>query len=260
MRKARITAPHLSGPLTATVLADGEKVAVGGQVLGPQEFSWQPPITGLVYGLLLNDRTALEQLGDKLLEPPYKALPKAPALYIKPYNTQVGHLATVQLPKGAGQVEVGGTLGLVIAETACRVSESQAYEVIGGYTVVIDLSLPHQSLYRPPIREKCFDGACPIGPWVVDRKDLSEPAQVVIRTYVNNEARCSWTLANLIRNIPQLIADVTEFITLLPGDVLLVGLPPEIPMAKAGDQLAVEISGIGRLECRLAADEERQTA
>lgn len=221
-------------------------------MLSAKEFS-QPPITGLVYGPLLNDRSALEQLGDKLLDPPYKGLPKAPILYIKPYNTHVGHGATVQLPKGVARVEVGGTLGLVIGEAARHVPQNRAYAVIGGYTIVIDLSVPHESLYRPPIREKCFDGACPIGPSVVGKESLTDVSQLVIRTYINSEAVQQWTLTNLVRPIPRLLADVTEFMTLFPGDVLLAGLPLNLPTAGAGDQIAVEIDGIGRLEVRLEA-------
>lgn len=216
---------------------------------GPAE---QSPIRGLVYGPLLNDQDSIERLGDKLLAAPYKALPNAPILYIKPYNTHVGHGATVYLPPGVSELEVGGTLGLVFGEKASRVSEDRALEAVAGYTVVIDLSVPHQSFFRPPIKEKCFDRACPLGPRLVDKAELPDPASVVITTFINGEVKHQRNLTNLVRPIPRLIADVTEFLTLLPGDVLLVGVPLNIPLARAGERVGVEISGIGRLECLIA--------
>ncbi len=209
----------------------------------------QSPISGLVYGPLLNDQDSIDLLGDKLLAAPYKALPQAPVLYIKPYNTHVGHGATVYLPSGVSELEVGGTLGLVFGEKASRVTEDRAFATIAGYTVVIDLSVPHQSLFRPPIKEKCFDRSCPIGPRMVDKIELPDPTNVIITTYINSEVKHQRNLANLVRPIPRLITDVTEFLTLFPGDVLLVGVPLNMPLAQAGDRVAVEISGIGRLEC-----------
>jgi len=209
----------------------------------------QSPISGLVYGPLLNDQDSIEWLGDKLLTAPYKALPKAPILYTKPYNTHVGHGAIVYLPSGVAELEVGSTLGLVFGERASQVSEERALEAVAGYTVVIDLSAPHQSLFRPPIKEKCFDRACPIGPRLVNKAELPDPDSVIITTFINDEVQHQRNLANLVRPIPRLIADVTEFLTLYPGDVLMVGVPVNMPFARAGDRVGVEISGIGRLEC-----------
>lgn len=214
---------------------------------------WEPPVTGTVYGAVLNNKADIDQLGNVLLDAPYKGKPTAPVLYIKPENTLVGHGATVTLPTGCTELEIGATLGLVIGESASRVTAGDALRYVRGYTVVMDLSIPHSSVYRPAIREKCFDGACPIGPAVVDRFDLDDPSKLIIRTFINDTPVAEHKLDQLVRTIPQLIADISEFMTLLPDQVLLPAVTQNSPKAKPGDKVAVEIDGIGHLEITLAA-------
>lgn len=234
------------------------RLAGSGQVISvpaesvPAGATYEPPVTGTVYGAVLNDQASLDKLGDALLDAPYKGKPKAPALYIKPENTLVGHGATVTLPARCSELAIGATIGLVIGTTASKVSAADAMNHLRGYTVVMDLSIPHASVYRPAIREKCFDGACPMGPVVVDRADLGDPTSLTIRTFINGAQVAERKLSDLVRSIPQLMADVTDFMSLLPGQVLLPAVPLDVPTAKAGDKVAVEIDGIGRLEINLA--------
>jgi 5-oxopent-3-ene-1,2,5-tricarboxylate decarboxylase/2-hydroxyhepta-2,4-diene-1,7-dioate isomerase len=253
MRTARVCVPGVAGIVSALVQGDGHAVLVGGRPVPCSQVRFEPAADGLVYGAILNDHDALRALGEALNEPPYKAPPQAPILYIKPYNTHVGHGAVVHLPEGAEQVEILGALGIVFGAPATRVTEARALEPVRGFTVVTDLSLPQESLYRPPIREKCFDGACPMGPWVVDRDEVADPAVLEVSVTVNGALRQRRKLSGLIRSVPRLIADVTEFMTLHPGDVLLAGVPVAGPLARAGETLAVEIAGIGRLENRIEA-------
>ena len=112
-----------------------------------------------------HDQDSLRTLGAALNAAPYKAPPSAPVLYIKPYNTHVGHAATVILPVGADRIEVLGALGIVFGAQATRLAEADALGPVRGYTVVTDLSLPHQSLHRPPIRETLRRVLChrPVG-------------------------------------------------------------------------------------------------
>ena len=158
-------------------LATADRLLVGGRSVSPANVRFEPPCEGLVYGVILNDQDSLRTLGAALNEAPYKSPPHAPVLYIKPYNTHVGHGATVRLPVGADRVEVCGALGIVFGAQATRVAEARALDPVRGFTVVADLSLPHESLHRPPIREKCFDGSCPIGPWVVPREQIGDPGR-----------------------------------------------------------------------------------
>jgi 5-oxopent-3-ene-1,2,5-tricarboxylate decarboxylase/2-hydroxyhepta-2,4-diene-1,7-dioate isomerase len=161
----------------------------------------------------------------------------------------------VALPAGATTLAIGGQLGLVVGRAASRLTEAGALDCIAGYLAVIDLSIPHASVYRPAIREKCFDGACPMGAAVVDRGSVGDPAQLTVRTYVGDALVAERRLDDLVRPAAKLLADVTEFMTLFAGDVLLLGAPLELPEARAGDTAAVEIAGVGRVECRLVGDE-----
>jgi 5-oxopent-3-ene-1,2,5-tricarboxylate decarboxylase/2-hydroxyhepta-2,4-diene-1,7-dioate isomerase len=209
-------------------------------------------VAGTVYGVLLNYRGALAALGDAVNQPPYKAPPKAPILYIKPANTWIGDGAPIPVPRDVAALQIGAALGVVIGRTACRVRAAEALDHVAGYTIVNDLSVPHDSYYRPSIRFKCRDGFCPIGPRVVER--VTDPDALAVRVFVDGALRQQNTTAHLIRPTAQLIADVTEFMTLSAGDVLLTGVPENAPLARAGERVAIEIEGVGRLENPLVAE------
>lgn len=205
---------------------------------------------GEIFGVVLNDQISLDALADQFNEPPYKAKPIAPAMYIKPRNTVVGSGAAITLPSGENHVEVGAVLGIVIGKAASRLNEETAVESIAGYVVVADLSLPHDSYYRPAIREKCFDGACPMGELVAADRAVDITA-LEIKTFVNNQLVATRQLSGLLRSIPQLLCAVSEFMTLKPGDILLSGVPFQSPQAKIGDSVRVEVAQIGNVEFTL---------
>lgn len=158
------------------------------------------------------------------------------------------------MPEEIEAVEIGAALGVVIGQTACRVPVARALDFVAGYTLVNDVSVPHKSFYRPSIRYKCRDGFCPIGPWVLQRNAVANPDRLTVRVFVNGGLRQENQTANLIRSVAQLLADVSDFMTLGPGDVLSVGVPEKAPLARIGDRVAVEIEGIGRLENPVIAE------
>ena len=205
-------------------------------------------LSGRLYGTLLNHRSALAALGDSVHEAPYKAPPKAPVLYIKPRNTLAGNEAAVTIPREVQELEVGATLGVVIGRTACKVSERAALEFVAGYLIVNDVSVPHSSYYRPSIRQKARDGFCPLGPRVVPRALVSNPDALQIRVYIDGQLQQTATTADLQRPVATLLADVTDFMTLAPGDVLAVGVASPAPHVRAGQRVAIEIDSLGRLE------------
>jgi 5-oxopent-3-ene-1,2,5-tricarboxylate decarboxylase/2-hydroxyhepta-2,4-diene-1,7-dioate isomerase len=213
--------------------------------------NWAPAAAGQVYGVALNHREELRVLGSALSAPPYKEPPRAAVLYLKPANTHASHRAQVALPRGAEGVEVGGTVGIVLGRTASRVGARAAMDYISGYTLALDLCLAGAGLHRPPIRESCFDGACPIGPWWIDRDDVNDPHAIEVAITVNDHEELRWRLDDLVRPIPALLAHVSAFMTLDVGDVLLAGLPAHRPRAQAGDRIAVAAAQLGRLECEL---------
>lgn len=216
-----------------------------------------PPykLSGTVYGTLLNHWAVLESLGDSVEQAPYKGAPKAPVLYMKPRNTLSAHGKTVSLPEGTPAFQVGASLGLVIGRTACRVPVQSALDFVAGYVVVNDLSIPHESFYRPSLRFKAVDATCVIGPAVVPRAIVKNPDELAVRVYVDGELVQSSATSGMIRPAAQLLADVTEFMTLSAGDVLLLGVAQGAPLARAGQRIAVEIEGIGRLETELGTEQ-----
>lgn len=209
--------------------------------------------TRTVVGALLEFQGAWQALEPVMAQPPHLRPPVHPVLYIKPANTWAHHGDPVLLPPDVAEVEVGATLGISFARAASRVSAAQALEFVSGYCIVNDVTVPHQSLLRPPMRQKCRDGFCPIGPWV-SADELRDPGALEIRSYINGELRQRSHTALLRRSVAQLIADVSEFMTLAPGDLLFIGVAEQPARARAGDTMAVEIDGIGRLENPLQAE------
>jgi 5-oxopent-3-ene-1,2,5-tricarboxylate decarboxylase/2-hydroxyhepta-2,4-diene-1,7-dioate isomerase len=214
-----------------------------------------PPyrLSGTVVGTLMNDPAALAALGEQVREPPYKAPPKAPVLYVKPRNTLAVHGDAIGVPAGA-EVEVGAALGIVIGRTACRVAAEAALDHVAGFTIVVDLSLPHASLYRPALRFKARDGFCPIGPRVVPRAAVRDPDALAVRVFVDGALAQATGTAGMQRSVARLLADVTEFMTLAPGDVLMLGVAAGAPRARARQRVAIEIEGLGRLENTLVPE------
>jgi 5-oxopent-3-ene-1,2,5-tricarboxylate decarboxylase/2-hydroxyhepta-2,4-diene-1,7-dioate isomerase len=209
-----------------------------------------PPyrLSGVVYGALLNHRTALQALGDAMNQPPYGGAPRAPVLYVKPRNTLARSGEPVAVPPGVPELEVGASLGLVIGRTACRLSEASALEHLAGYLIVNDVTVPHLPYYRPSIRFKARDGFCPLGPRVAPRAAVADPGALTTRVYIDGELTHTATTSQLVRPVARLLADVTDFMTLAPGDVLAVGVASPAPRVRAGQQARIEIDGLGWLE------------
>ena len=222
-----------------------------------QTMAWTPPVRGTVYGVMLNVRRGVDALGEALTKPPYGAPPRAPVLYIKTPNTLLGHGGEVPVPAPAPVLETNATLAVVIGRPACRVAEADALDHVLGYTVAIDVCIPHANLHRPAIRQRCRDGFLPIGPWIMPRAKVAHPDALTVTVRVNGEERGAFSTSDLLRPVARLIADVTEFMTLSEGDVLLVGLPPDGPQARAGDRVEAEIEGVGLLGCTLVEEASR---
>ena len=212
-----------------------------------------PPAAGTVVATLLNDAATLARLGEALHAPPYRAPPVAPVLSIKPRSSIVGHRARVAVP--AGGVELGATLGIVVGRTACCVDAADALAHVAGYTIVLDLSLAQESLYRPGLHLRARDGFCPIGPMVVARALVADPDALAVAVAVDGVAVWRGSTGGRLRGVARLLADVSEFMTLAPGDVLALGAADGAPRARAGQEVAVTIDGLGTLATRLVAEE-----
>jgi 5-oxopent-3-ene-1,2,5-tricarboxylate decarboxylase/2-hydroxyhepta-2,4-diene-1,7-dioate isomerase len=208
-----------------------------------------PPyrLTGIVYGTLLNHRSLFTQLGDAVNLAPYKGAPRAPVLFIKPRNTLAAAGDPVTVPAGSPDLEAAASLGIVIARDACKLTAATALAHVAGYAIVNDVSVPHTSYHRPSIRVKARDGFCPLGPAVVPAREVPNPDVLEMRTYVDGVLMQSTNTAQMIRSTRQLLADVTDFMTLYAGDVLCLGSAAPAPRVRPGQTVAIEIERVGRL-------------
>ncbi len=201
---------------------------------------------GTVYGVLLNDRATVQRLAPQFDRPPYKAPPQAPVLYIKPRNTYAADGVSVAVPAEPGVVRVDATLGLVIGQRATRLSAESAMAYVAGYALVSDVTLPHENYYRPAIRQRCRDGFCPIGRLIKPAAGF-DPAAATLSIAINGQPAWQRGYADLVRPAAQLLADVTAYMTLDRGDVLLLGPGEGAPLARPGDRVEITVPGLGRL-------------
>ena len=195
---------------------------------------WTPQ--GTVYGTLLNFRREWDLWSARMTQDPYKAPPKAPVLYVKTANTFCPAGQDLLLQDGVSEVDIGATLGLVIGAQA---------QVVGA-VLLNDWSVPHTSYYRPPVKFRCRDGFLGL-PAQVTAGQVQDWAALQLQVRRNGELVQTVQLGDLMRNMPTLLADVGEFMTLQPGDVLMVGtdcLPDGTrPRAKAGDRVEIAAPG-----------------
>lgn len=198
---------------------------------------------GTVYGVLLNSEAEWSAWSAQMGEPPYKAAPRAPVLYIKTANTWSAHGAAIAVPARAPEVEIGASVALVIGEAATRVRPEDALHHVAGYVLVNDLCLPHASYYRPPVKYKNLDGFLGIGPCMASAAEVGNPNRLCLEVRVDGHLQQTVDLAQMRRHAAQLIADVSQFMTLRHGDVLLLGLGAERPRARAGQRIDIGAPG-----------------
>jgi 5-oxopent-3-ene-1,2,5-tricarboxylate decarboxylase/2-hydroxyhepta-2,4-diene-1,7-dioate isomerase len=196
--------------------------------------AWSPK--GTVYGTLLNFRREWDLWAPRMTQDPHKAPPKAPVLYVKSANTFCPAGQDLLLQDGVSEVDIGATLSLVIGAQA---------QVVGA-ALLNDWSVPHASYYRPPVKFRCRDGFLGL-PAQVTAGQVQDWAALQLEVRRNGERVQTVQLGDLMRNIPTLLADVGEFMTLQPGDVLMVGTDcladGTRPRAKAGDRVEISASG-----------------
>ena len=195
---------------------------------------WTP--SGTVYGTLLNFRREWDLWSERMTQDPHKAPPKAPVLYVKTANTFCPAGQDLLLQDGVSEVDIGATLGLVIGPQA----------QVAGAVLLNDWSVPHASYYRPPVKFRCRDGFLGL-PAQVTAGQVQDWTALQLEVRRNDELVQTVHFGDLMRNMPALLADVGEFMTLQPGDVLMVGTDcladGSRPRAQAGDR--VEISAPG---------------
>ena len=172
----------------------------------------------------------------------------APSVFMKGPSTVIGPGENIVLPPRSmsTHVEHEAELAIVIGKQARFVSAAEATDYILGYTCANDVSARDLQRGDPhPTRGKGFDTFCPVGPWI--ETDLDPIAGVRLRCSVNGTLRQDGSTADMTYGIPFLIEYLTGFATLYPGDLILTGSPGGAPPLHPGDQIDIEIDGIGTL-------------
>lgn len=251
----------MTRPLTGRALLDGRTVSVtreedgaltvDGRAVSGKDLTWLPPVdvrTIIAIALNFRDHAAELDLDE----------PDQPALFPKFANATIGHGQQVVRPLGIKYMHYETELAVVMGRAARRVREEDALGYVDAYTIANDLVVRDFVInhFRPPIKPKNFDTFLPMGPFLVPAERVPDPQDLSIRTLVNGEMRQEGSTRDMIHSVAGLIAYISEFMTLRPGDVLLTGTPKGISHVHAGDVLRCEVDDFPPLENPVVAEED----
>jgi 2-keto-4-pentenoate hydratase/2-oxohepta-3-ene-1,7-dioic acid hydratase in catechol pathway len=229
-------------------LATGRPVDEAGLRLGP--CVPRPP---KIVCVGLNYRRHAEEAG--------MAVPETPVLFGKFSNTLAASGEDVPLPDVAEQYDYEAELGVVIGRTARGVSEADALDHVWGYCNCNDVSARDlQFLSTQWMLGKTLDRFLPIGPHLVSADEVGDPQALRIRCTVNGEVRQDSNTADMVFGVAELVAFISRHFTLEAGDVIATGTPQGVaqgradkPWLRPGDEVVVEVGGLGRLRSRMTA-------
>ena len=196
--------------------------------------------------------------------------PEFPIFFNKQATCVVGPGDDVHMPRVSSLLDYEGELAIVIGKRCRHVPEERAHEVIAGYTVANDVSVRDWQVRTPTMTMgKSFDTHGPLGPWIVTGDELGDPQSLRIRTWVNDELRQDGNTREMIYGCFEQVAHLSEAFTLEPGDVIATGTPAGIGavrqpfpegLLKVGDNVRVEIEGVGVLENTVIDEPDRFVA
>ncbi|MGH8970213.1 MAG: fumarylacetoacetate hydrolase family protein [Actinomycetes bacterium] len=239
---------ELDDPTTLTVRRiDGHPFAPFQVVGEPQPVSGvrlvSPVLPSKVVGVGRNYLEHVAEMGgdDSAADPP--------VVFLKPSTSVIGPGEPVQYPTGVStEVHYEGELAVVIGRLCREVPAARAADVVLGYTCANDVTARDLQLAEKQWgRAKGFDTFCPIGPWIETDPASPLAADLAVTTTVNGELRQAGRTSQMTRGVADLIAHVSQAMTLLPGDVILTGTPAGVGPLEVGDEVAVSIEGIGTL-------------
>lgn len=179
-------------------------------------------------------------------------VPDVPLIFLKPPTSLIGPGAPILLPPQSQRVEHEGELVIVIGRRGRHIEPADAADYILGYTIGNDVTA--RDLQRRDnqwTRAKGFDTFCPLGPWIDTEFN---PTDAMVTCHVNGEMRQMASTHDMVFQPPQLIAFVSSFMTLEPGDVIMTGTPAGVGLLLPGDTVEVKIEGLGSLSNPVAAE------
>jgi ureidoglycolate lyase len=190
------------------------------------------------------------------------AIPSEPIFFMKAPSSICGPNDDVIIPKGSQKTDYEVELGIVIGSLARYVAKADARRHVAGYCVVNDVSEREFQMERGGqwTKGKSADTFCPIGPWLVTADEIPDPGKLALWTEVNGERRQSSNTADLIFGVDEIVSYVSQFMTLLPGDVIPTGTPSGVGMGfkppkflKPGDRMRLSVESLGEQNQRLVA-------
>ena len=183
-------------------------------------------------------------------------VPAQPLLFFKPPSAVVGPGAFIELPAESGQVEHEGELAIVIGRRCRRIAESEAWSAVLGVSCGDDVTARDiQRSEKLWTRGKGFDTFCPVGPWIVTGLALEDAADLEVRCSVNGEVRQRGRTSEMVFSPSHLISYISQVMTLEPGDLILTGTPAGVSPLEPGDQVTVEVEGVGTLSNPVKAEQ-----
>jgi len=191
-------------------------------------------------------------------------IPEHPVLFFKAESCIVGPNDNIVLPPGSTHTDWEVELGVVIGRTARHVPLEQAMKHVAGYCVINDVSEREYQMKRSATqwgKGKGCDSFGPIGPWLVTTDEIKDPQNLDMWLDVNGQRRQTGNTRTMIFNVAALVADLSKYMTLLPGDVITTGTPPGVGMGmkpepqylKAGDVVTLGIKGLGEQKLKVVA-------
>jgi 2-keto-4-pentenoate hydratase/2-oxohepta-3-ene-1,7-dioic acid hydratase in catechol pathway len=171
-------------------------------------------------------------------------------VFLKAPTSVLADGGVVQLPYTDRRFDQEGELAVVIGATASHVKPENALEHIAGYTMLLDMTMRGG---EDRSTRKSFDTFTPVGPWLVTPNEAGSPDSMRLQTWVNGELRQDADVADLIWGVPALIAYASSVMVLRPGDILTTGTPAGIGEVHDGDDIRLEITGLGSLQVSVSA-------
>ena len=246
MKTARVA---WAGQILNACEKDGQLLLANGRCVGQDEVVWLPPLAPMpahrprtVLALGLNYMDHAQELAFKP--------PTEPLAFLKGDASLMGHRGITLRPAEVSNMHYECELAVVIGREAKHVRAEHAYDYVRGYTVANDYAIRDylENWYRPNFKVKNRPTCTPIGPWLVDAADISNPMDLTLQTTVNGQVTQKGSTADMIFGVADLIEYFSQFMTLYPGDLILTGTPDGVINVRDGDVVVTSIEGIGDLQ------------
>jgi 2-keto-4-pentenoate hydratase/2-oxohepta-3-ene-1,7-dioic acid hydratase in catechol pathway len=189
--------------------------------------------------------------------------PEYPSFFTKQSTCVIGHGTAIQQPKVSDKLDYEGELAFVIGQRCRHVPVDKAHEVIAGFTIANDVSVRDWQMHAPTMMiGKSFDTCGPLGPWLVTADEIPDPHNLSIKTWVDEELRQNANTSQMLFNCYEMIAYLSQAMTLEPGDVISTGTPAGVGVKmkprgylKPGQTVRIEIEHIGTLTNPVIAEQ-----